>query len=410
MKEYQTYTLKNGLRIVHKPSTSKVSYCGFMINAGTRDEKAEEFGMAHFVEHMLFKGTQKRRSHHIINRMESVGGEINAYTNKEETVIYSIFLEEDFARAFELLADLTFYSTFPEKEIKKEIDVILDEINSYEDSPSELIYDEFENIIFQGSQLGHNILGEPDLLNKFDTNMAKKFVQHHYSPENIVFFSLGNTDLKKIIKLADKYISNIEPSNLSHSRIAPNTIQKIEKIIEKETFQTHALIGGKCYNLHNPKRKAMNLLNNILGGPGMNSKLNITLREKRGYVYNVDSNMTCYSDTGIFSIYFGCDKRNAEKCIKLINSELKNLRDNKLTTTQLSAAKKQFVGQIVISKDNNENQALGMGKSFMHYNHLNSIEETIQQIEIITSSDILEVANEVFDLKNLNFLIYQQLS
>ena len=207
MKEYQSYTLKNGLRIVHKPLAGKVSYCGFMVNAGTRDEQPDEFGMAHFVEHMLFKGTEKRRSHHIINRMESVGGEINAYTNKEETVIYSIFLEEHFSRAFELLTDLTFHSTFPEREIEKEIDVILDEINSYEDSPSELIFDEFENLIFRSSQLGHNILGEPDLLAKFNTAKAQTFVQKHYSPENMVFFSLGNTDIKKIIKLAEKYLS-----------------------------------------------------------------------------------------------------------------------------------------------------------------------------------------------------------
>lgn len=407
MKEYQSYTLKNGLRIVHKPLAGKVSYCGFMVNAGTRDEYAEEFGMAHFVEHMLFKGTEKRRSHHIINRMEGVGGEINAYTNKEETVIYSIFLEEHFSRAFELLTDLTFHSTFPEKEIEKEIDVILDEINSYEDSPSELIFDEFENIIFRNSQLGHNILGEPDLLTKFDTIKARTFVQEHYSPENMVFFSLGNTDMKKIIKLAEKYLSEIDSLALNQSRIAPELVERIEEIATKETSQTHALIGGKCYDLHSPKRKALHLLNNILGGPGMNSRLNISLREKRGYVYSVDSNMTCYSDTGIFSIYFGCDKRNAEKCIKLIHTELKNLRDNRLTTSQLAAAKKQLIGQIAISGDSHENLALGLAKSFMHYNHFNNMEETIKKFEQISSSDLLEVANEIFDKENLNSLMYQ---
>lgn len=407
MKEYQSHTLKNGLRIVHKPLAGKVSYCGFMINAGTRDEQPDEFGMAHFVEHMLFKGTQKRRSHHIINRMESVGGEINAYTNKEETVIYSIFLEEHFSRAFELLTDLTFHSTFPEKEIGKEIDVILDEINSYEDSPSELIFDEFENIVFRNSQLGHNILGDPDLLAKFDTNKAKTFVQRHYSPENMVFFSLGNTNMKNIIKLAEKYLSEITSSTYHQTRVTPTFVEQTEQITTKETSQTHALIGGKCYDLYNTKRKALHLLNNILGGPGMNSRLNICLREKRGYVYNVDSNMTCYSDTGIFSIYFGCDKRNAEKCIKLIHTELKNLRDNKLTTSQLAAAKKQLIGQIAISADSHENMALGLAKSFMHYNHFNSMEETIKKIEQITSSDLLEVANDILDKKYLNTLIYQ---
>lgn len=407
MKEYQSHTLKNGLRIVHQPLAGNVSYCGFMINAGTRDEQPDEFGMAHFVEHMLFKGTEKRRSHHIINRMESVGGEINAYTNKEETVIYSIFLEEHFSRAFELLTDLTFHSTFPEKEIGKEIDVILDEINSYEDSPSELIFDEFENIIFRNSQLGHNILGDPDLLTKFDTAKARTFVQRHYSPDNMIFFSLGNTNMTKIIKLAEKYLSEIEPINYPKVRVNPILVEQVEQITEKETSQTHALIGGKCYDLYSTKRKALNLLNNILGGPGMNSRLNISLREKRGYVYNVDSNMTSYSDTGIFSIYFGCDKRNAEKCIKLIHAELNNLRDNKLTTSQLAAAKKQLIGQIAISIDSHENLALGLAKSFMHYNHFNSMEETIKKIEQITALDLLEVANEIFDTKNINTLIYQ---
>lgn len=407
MKEYQSYTLKNGLRIIHKPLAGKVSYCGFMVNAGTRDEQPDEFGMAHFVEHMLFKGTEKRRSHHIINRMESVGGEINAYTNKEETVIYSVFLEEHFSRAFELLTDLTFHSTFPEREIEKEIDVILDEINSYEDSPSELIFDEFENLIFRNSQLGHNILGEPDLLSKFNTAKARKFVQKHYSPENMVFFSLGNTDIKKIIKLSEKYLSEIGNFSLNRTRVAPYEVERVEYITSKETSQTHALIGGKCYDLHNPKRKTLHLLNNILGGPGMNSRLNISLREKRGYVYNVDSNMTSYSDTGIFSIYFGCDKRNAGKCLNLIHKELATLRNNKLTTSQLAAAKKQLIGQIAISGDNHENLALGLAKSFMHYNHFNSMEETIKKIENISSSELLEVANEIFDHKNINSLMYQ---
>lgn len=407
MKEYQSYTLKNGLRIVHKPLSGKVSYCGFIINAGTRDEQSSEHGMAHFVEHMLFKGTEKRRSHHIINRMESVGGEINAYTNKEETVIYSVFLEEDFNRALELLVDLTFHSVFPKKEIEKEIDVILDEINSYEDSPSELIFDEFENLIFRNSQLGHNILGEPEYLTKFNTAKAKAFVDQHYLPQNMVFFSLGNTDMKKIVKLAEKYLSEIQLSASQHTRICPDSVDRIEQKIVKDTSQTHALIGGRCYDLHHPKRKALHLLNNILGGPGMNSRLNISLREKKGYVYNVDSNITSYSDAGIFSIYFGCDKRNIDKCVKLIHAELKNLRDNKLTTSQLAAAKKQLIGQIAISGDGHENLALGLGKSFMHYNHFNNMEETIKKIEQISASDLLDVANEVFDKHKLSSLIYQ---
>jgi len=407
MKEYQSYTLKNGLRIIHKPLDNNVSYCGFTIDAGTRDENPDEFGMAHFVEHMLFKGTDKRKSFHILNRMESVGGEINAYTNKEETVIYSVFLEAHFERAFELLTDLTFHSVFPQKEINKEIEVILDEINSYEDSPSELIFDEFENIVFRDSQLGHNILGEADILKTFDTPKTKKFVQKYYSPDNIVFFSLGKTDIKKVIKLAEKYLSEINPANLKQERIQPLTVVHTSEKVDKDTIQTHAIIGGRSYDIHDKKRRVLHLLNNILGGPGMNSRLNIALREKRGYVYNVESNMISYTDTGIFSIYFGSDKRNAKKCISLINKELKILREKQLSSSQLASAKKQLIGQTGVAGDNHENLALSLGKSFLRYNHFNSMEEMIRKIDSITAKELIEVANEIFDENNLNYLIYE---
>lgn len=406
MKEYRSYTLNNGLRIVHLPLNNHVSYCGFIVNAGTRDEQADEYGMAHFVEHMLFKGTDKRRSYHIINRMENVGGEINAYTAKEETVIYSVFLEEHFERAFELLTDLTFHSVFPSKEIDKEIDVILDEINSYEDNPSELIFDEFENIIFKGSQLGHNILGEPELLKTFDTEKTRLFTQRHYSPQNIVFFSLGKTDIKTITKFADKYLSQINNISNNNKRINPAVLPASKKISEKDTTQAHALIGGRCYDLHNDKRKIFHLVNNILGGPGMNSRLNISLREKRGYVYNVESNITSYSDTGIFSIYFGSDKKNADKCIDLIHKELKKFRENRLSILQLASAKKQLIGQIGVSGDNHENLALGLGKSFLHYNHFNSMSEIAAKIDNISADDILDISNEIFDENNLSVLLY----
>lgn len=407
MNDYQSYILKNGLRIVHKPLLTNVSYCGFIVNAGTRDEIPKEYGMAHFVEHMLFKGTRKRKSHHIINRMENVGGEINAYTNKEETVIYSVFLEEHFERAFELLTDLTFNSVFPEKEVEKEKEVILDEINSYEDNPSELIFDEFENIVFHGSQLGHNILGEENTLINFTSDMGKEFVEKHYFPENIVFFSLGKTDIKKITKLAEKYLSHKKLSSSDKPRIKPVGIGTSTNIIEKDTAQVHAMIGGRCYDLHDPKRKVLYLLNNILGGPGMNSRLNVSLREKKGYVYTVESSMTNYSDTGLFSIYFGSDKKNAKKCIQLIEKELKKLKESKLTILQLEAAKKQLIGQIAVSSDNHENLALALGKSFLHYNHFNSIEETVKKIEKISVNNILETANEVFSDNNLSYLLYK---
>lgn len=403
---YQTHTLKNGLRLVHMPAEGNVVYCGYYVNAGTRDEFADEYGMAHFVEHMLFKGTEKRKAHHIVNRMEAVGGELNAYTNKEETVIYSIFLKEHFERAFELLTDITFHSKFPQKEMDKEKYVIIDEIASYEDSPSELIYDDFENLVFEGSQLGHNILGTPDVLENMTSDKMKAFVHRFYQPENIVFFSLGQYDFKKIIYYAEKFISDLlfGPNMISRNGI---TTKKGEyRAFDRDTSQVHALIGGRSYNIKDQRRKALNLLNNVLGGPGMNSRLNVELREKRGLVYSVESSVTAYSDTGMFSVYFGTGHRNEKKCIDLIGKELKRLKQNKLTATQLAAAKKQMIGQMAVARDNRESLSLSLGRSFFHFNHINSAEESFRQIENVTAEQLLEVANEIFDESNLFRLVY----
>ncbi|WP_308599604.1 pitrilysin family protein [uncultured Dysgonomonas sp.] len=406
MINYLTHTLSNGLRIVHKPIESNVSYCGFIVNAGTRDEAPDQYGMAHFVEHMLFKGTGKRRAYHIINRMENVGGELNAFTNKEETVVFSVFLEQHFSRAIELLSDITFHSNFPQSEIEKEVEVIIDEIHSYEDSPSELIFDEFENLVFDQSQIGHNILGSAELLQNFDGQMAKAFVNKFYNPSNMVFFSLGRTDFKKIVYYAEKYLSAIPDIKSDIQRIKPVDISSVNKREDKDTSQAHVLIGGRSYSLCDPNRRVLNLLNNLLGGPGMNSRLNISLREKRGYVYNVDSSITSYTDTGITSIYFGCDKKNVDKCISLVHKELNRLRKEKLTSSQLSTAKKQLIGQIGVMGDNHENLALALGKNFLHHNHFNTLAETAQKIEVVTAEQILAVSNEIFDERSLFTLIY----
>lgn len=406
MINYYTHTLQNGLRIVHKPLESNVSYCGFIVNAGTRDEEKDEYGMAHFVEHMLFKGSEKRRSYHIINRMENVGGELNAYTNKEETVVYSAFLEEHFQRAFELMSDITFHSIFPPHEIEKEIDIIIDEIHSYEDSPSDLIYDEFENLMFSGSQIGHNILGEPEQLLTFDRGKAIKFITNHYQPQNVVFFSLGKTNFKRVVYYAEKYLSDLRFSTQLNNRIVPDIVESVKKVTEKDTSQGHVLLGFPSYSLYDTKRRVLNLLNNILGGPGMNSRLNISLREKKGYVYNVDSSVTAYTDAGMLSIYFGCDKKNIEKCQTLVFKELRKMRNEKLTTLQLHAAKKQLMGQIGVMRDNHESLALSLGKNFLHHNHFNTLEEAFERIELISSEQIQDVANEIFDENQLFSLIY----
>lgn len=407
MLNYHIHTLQNGLRIVHKPTKRHVSFCGFFINAGSRDEQTEQFGMAHFVEHMLFKGTKKRKSYHIINRMEAVGGELNAFTNKEETVIYSSFLEGNFERAIELLTDLVFNSQYPQQEIEKEREVIIDEIHSYEDSPSELIFDEFENLVFRNSELGHNILGDEETLNTFNSEMVKKFTAKLYNLSQIVFFSTGNIDFKKIVRFAEKYLSVIESSERTSVRrkIEENVPQTITQ--EKDTSQTHVILGNKCLDLYDERRRTLLLLNNILGGPGMNSRLNISLREKKGYVYSVESNITSYSDTGILSIYFGSDPQNSDKCVKLILKELKHLRENKLSSIQLHRAKKQLIGQIGINSDNLENTAISLGKSIFLYEKFHSLDEVFSQIEKITSENILDVANEIFDLDKMSILTFK---
>ena len=406
-KDYFSHILPNGLRIVHLPSASPVSYCGFAVNAGTRDEEMDEFGLAHFVEHMIFKGTEKRKSWHILNRMENVGGELNAYTTKEETFVYSIFMEEHFRRAFELLSDLVFHSQFPEQEIEKEVDVILDEINSYEDSPSELIFDEFENLLFDGHALGHNILGDEQSLFGFGSESGKSFMRRFYAPENMVFFSMGRIPFKKIVQMAESTLSDIAFPMAARNRTAPGELLPVSRQIHKDTHQAHVLIGGRAYSMHDEKRLPLFLLNNLLGGPGMNNRLNVSLREKNGLVYNVESNVTSYTDTGLASIYFGTDPKNKEKAIRLVYKELAKLREVKLTATQLAAAKKQVIGQLGVSGDNREGLFLGLGKSFLHYNRYDTLPEVFAKVEKLTAGEIREVANEIFAPERLFSLIYQ---
>ena len=404
-----TWVMPNGLRIIHEPSDARVAYCGFAIDAGTRDEQEQEQGMAHFVEHLIFKGTRKRKAWHILNRMENVGGDLNAYTNKEETIIYSAFLVEHFSRAFELLADIVFHSTFPQHEIEKETEVIIDEIQSYEDNPAELIFDDFEDLIFRGHPLGRNILGRPDLLRTFRSCDAMAFTRRYYRPENAVFFVLGNVEFKRVIRLAEKYVGDIGGTALGNEtrREAPLPYKPDCLTLDKGTNQAHVMIGGRGYDAYDTRRTALYLLNNMLGGPGMNSRLNLSLRERRGLVYNVESNLTAYTDTGTFCIYFGCDPGDVDLCTRLVYKELKRLRENRLTPSQLAAAKKQLIGQIGVASDNNENNALGMAKTFLHYNRYESQEAVCRRIESLTSDQLLEVANEMFAEEYLSRLIYK---
>ena len=405
--QYNIHTLSNGLRIIHEPSSSKVAYCGFAVDAGTRDEAENEQGMAHFVEHLIFKGTRKRKAWHILNRMENVGGDLNAYTNKEETVIYSAFLTEHFGRALELLADIVFHSTFPQNEIEKETEVIIDEIQSYEDTPSELIFDDFEDMIFRNHPLGRNILGRPDLLKKFRSEDAMAFTSRFYQPSNMVFFVLGDFNFQKIVRQVEKLLVDLPLVTVENQRTIPPLYVPEQLVVHKETHQAHVMIGSRGYNAYVDKRTALYLLNNILGGPGMNSRLNVSLRERRGLVYTVESNLTSYTDTGAFCIYFGTDPEDVDTCLKLTYKELKRMRDVKMTSSQLMAAKKQLIGQIGVASDNNENNALGMAKTFLHYNKYESSESVFRRIEALTAEGLLEVANEMFAEEYLSTLIYR---
>ena len=403
---YHTHTLSNGLRIIHAPNQSAVAYCGFAIDAGTRDEAENEQGMAHFVEHLLFKGTQKRHAWHILNRMEHVGGDLNAYTNKEETVVYSAFLAEHFPRAVELLADIVFHSTFPQTEIDKEVEVIIDEIQSYEDSPCELIFDDFEELIFPRHPLGRNILGKPDLLHQFKSEDALRFTNRYYQPNNMIFFVQGNVEFKRVVRLVEKATADLSSNASTFERKRPEVYIPQTLTLHRDTHQAHVMIGSRGYDAHNEKRTALYLLNNILGGPGMNSRLNVSLRERSGLVYNVEANLTSYTDTGVFCIYFGTEHKDVDRCIRLVKKELKKLCDKPLSPIQLAAAKKQIIGQIGVARDHAENTALGMAKTFLHYHKMDDPQDIFQRIEALTAKELWEVSNEMFADENLSSLIY----
>ena len=404
---YQTYTLSNGLRIIHKPDNTAVTYCGLVINTGSRDEQENEQGMAHFIEHMLFKGTEKRRSGHIINRLENVGGELNAYTSKEETVVYAIVLNEYFERAMELVFDIVFHSTFPQKEIEKEVVIIVDEIQSYNDSPSELIFDDFEELIFANHSIAHNILGKPELLEQYNTADAVRFVKKHYKPEEMVFFVLGDFNFEQLIKLGEKYLKQGTNKKEQVVRNSPTSYVPVRKETDKNTHQIHFMVGNRSYDLYHPNRLGMYLLTNILGGPGMNSLLNLSLREKHGLVYNVESNYQPFTDTGMWSVYFGCDTENATRCEQLVYAELQKLREVPLSENALKKYKLQLMGQMAISSEQKENYALSLGKSFLRYGKIEDLESVKKRIEALTAEKLQEIAIEMYNPDELSVLVYR---
>lgn len=392
LKNITYYTLPSGLRVVHQQSKSHVEYCGVAINIGSRDENPEQYGLAHFVEHTIFKGTKHRKSWHIINRMEAIGGELNAYTTKEETILYSVFPYGNVRRAIELISDLVISSQFPIKELNKEREVVADEINSYLDTPSEAVFDDFEDLIFAGSSLGHNILGTVDTISGFTQDVCLKYLKDNYTADNMVFFYMGKTRPDKVFLFVETYFSEIGTISSKVQRIKPIEQPKFDEIRRIGSHQSHTIIGARIPGLYSEMRYPIALFANMIGGPGMNSLLNIALRERRGLVYNVEASTAMFTDAGAMMIYFGCDPEDLTKCRNIVRQTLYCLADGNLSTRAVEAAKKQYLGQLAVASDNREQVALSLGRTMMYFGEIKSSEEIKEQILSITLDDVRNVA------------------
>jgi predicted Zn-dependent peptidase len=401
------HILDNGIRLVHHRIPGEVAHCGLIVNTGSRDETGPELGMAHFIEHMLFKGTKKRKAYFILSRLEDVGGELNAYTTKEETAIHASFMKDDYERAVELISDITFNSVYPEKEIEKEKDVVIEEINSYLDNPAELIFDDFEELIFAGQSIGHNILGTTDTVKSFSQKSLSDFIQKNYHTNQMVFCSVGNIQNERVLRMFRKYFEPAPVKKRDSVSWIPWKYKSSVVTKKMDTFQNHCIIGNIAYDLKDKRRLGMFLLNNILGGQGLNSRLNLSLREKNGLAYNVESSYIPYCDTGAFSIYFGTDNHNLEKSISVTFSELKKLRVKKLGAIQLSKAKNQIKGYLARGYENRESLMLSLGKSLVVFDRIETLEEICKKIDRIDSSELLTTANDIFAPEKLSTLIYK---
>lgn len=406
---YNTHTLANGLRIIHLPSAQPVVYCGYAVGAGTRDEElGREEGMAHFCEHITFKGTERRSSMKILGHLESVGGDLNAFTNKEETVYHAAVLKDNIGRAVDLLTDIVFHSTYPQAEIDKEVEVIVDEIESYNDSPAELVYDLFENAVFSGHPLGHNILGTAEKLRRYTTADALRFTHRYYRPANSVFFAYGDVDFARLVRLLER--ANTVTADeaccdckQSAATLPPYVAQHIEH--HMDTHLAHVMVGTRAYDVHDERRIALYLLNNILGGPGMTARLNVSLRERNALVYTVESMAQSYSDTGLWAVYFGCDPKNVNRCLRLIRRELDKVMQRPLSDAQLRAAKRQIRGQIGIACDSRESFALDFAKSYLHYGWKKDVTALCERIDALTAADLQRVAQDLFAEERLTSLV-----
>ena len=405
MKEFETYILPNGIKGIHRRTKSSIAHCALVINAGTRDERDGEYGLAHFAEHAFFKGTEHRKAYQVNCRLENRGGELNAYTTKEDTTIHATTLRSDFAKAAELIADVAFHSTFPEHELQREREVIIDEINTYKDSPVDMIFDTFEDMIFEGSELGHNILGTKASLARHNSESIKRFIARTHTTDQMVFSTICNFSLSKVKSVAEQYFGQHVATKREFSRSKPAMVEPFERVVSKHTHQTHCIIGARAYDIHAERRLPLSLLINILGGPSANSRLNVVLREKNGLSYNTEATYTPYNDSGMVAIYFSSDHHNADHCRELIDAELRSLRSTPLTARRLAMIKRQFLAQMAISMENNEGYMLGAGKSYLVHDEIDTLEEVYRKVTAVKAEQIMEVAEEIFS--KTSTLIYQ---
>ena len=407
MQDHNIITLQNGIRVVHKQiQNSKIAHCGFILDIGSRDESPHQQGLAHFWEHMAFKGTKKRRSFQIINKLDNLGGELNAYTSKEYICFYASVLNDHTEKAFDLLTDITFNSTFPENQIDKERNVILEEMSIFQDAPEDAIQDEFDQLIFSGHPLGNNILGTKESVQSFRQTDFFHFIHQHLSTERLVFSSVSSLPFPKVVRLAKKYLNDISNYKTQKSRKSFENYISKTKLEKKHIMQAHCGIGTVAYNNQNPKRLPFSLLINTLGGPAMNSRLNLALREKYGFVYSIDANYSAFHDVGLMSIFFGTERKQLYKSVDLVLKELQKLVSKPLGSGQLHKAKEQFIGQMAMAEENNISLMLMHGKSLLIHNQIESFEDVVKKIRKVTSDELFEIANEIFDESKLSFLYF----
>jgi len=407
MPDYHLHTLPNGIRILHKQVThTKIAHSGFMLDIGSRDEKPDQLGIAHFWEHMAFKGTKKRKSFHILNRLETVGGELNAYTTKEKICFYTSLLDKHFEKAFELLTDITFNSIFPSREIEKERGVILEEMAMYLDTPEDAVIDEFDGVVFQNHSLGNNILGTKESVAGFKKQDFLQFIQDNLSTDRIVFCSVSSLPFEKVLKLGQKFLAHLPAVYNNRGRQPFSQYQATSVSLEKPISQAHCMIGCPAYALNSSKRIPFFMLSNILGGPGMNSRLNLAVREKHGLVYTIDANYATYLDTGLFGIYFGTEKKQLKRTTALVLKELKKLREKPLGTLQLHTAKEQLMGQLAMAEESNIGLMMMLAKSILDLDKIESLNEIFNQIRQIDAQQLQDIANEILPEDNLSYLNY----